>query len=58
MMGTKWDTTSTSFCKCIKETIKESDEYAKIEIASNMDEVFESSWNPGGALVGGFRQMG
>ena len=50
MVETKWDTTSPSFCKYITETIKQSDAYAKIEMGSNQDEFFESSWKPGGGL--------
>ena len=52
MVETKWDTTSPSFCRYIKETIKKTDEYAKIEMGSNNDEFFETSWKPGGTIVG------
>ena len=52
MVETKWDTTSPSFCRYIKETIKKTDEYAKIELGSNNDEFFETSWKPGGTIVG------
>ena len=48
---TKWNTTSPSFCKYIRETIRKSD-YANIEMGSNMDKFFESSWKLGRTLVG------
>ena len=52
IVETQWDTTSPVFSKYIKDTIKREDKYAHIETASNMDEEFESTFKPGGTLVG------
>jgi hypothetical protein len=52
MVETKWDTTSPSFGRYIKETIQMKDKFAKFEFGSNMDEFFDTSWKPGGTLVG------
>ena len=49
----QWDTTSATFTKSIKEKIKKEDRYAKVELASNMDEIYKTSWKPGGTMVGG-----
>ena len=32
--------------------MKREDKYAFIETSSNMDEEFETSWKPGGTLIG------
>ena len=40
------------FFKYIHDTIKTAEKYAAIETASNKDEFFETSWKPGGVLLG------
>ena len=52
LVEAQWDTTNSLFSKYIKDTIKKADKYAYVETSSNMDEEFETSWKPGGTLIG------
>ena len=55
LVETQWDSIygiCPSLSRYINEIIKKEDAYTKVEMASNQGENFESSWKPGGTMIG------
>ena len=49
---TQCDTTSPQFSKFITQTIKTKDNYSKVEFGSNLEEKYDTTYKPGGTLIG------